>query len=146
TTTTSSTAAAHSVRTMRERKVSPFSSGRLALGRPIRVDLPAASTIAGITVPIIENLCKNRVHDRRRPSNPLSALRHTNGHARSRSWHAVDAGSVLGLSALRPAFLVHLSTTKPREGQGGLGARIMIGRDVLSELFTEPLRVDDDDL
>jgi hypothetical protein len=58
----------------------------------------------------------------------------------------VDAGSVLGLSALRPAFLVDLSTTKPREGQGGLGARIMIGRDLLSVLFTEPLRVDDDEL
>jgi hypothetical protein len=58
----------------------------------------------------------------------------------------VDAGSVLGLSALRPAFLVDLSTTKPREGQAGPGARIMIGRRALSDLFTEPLRVDDDDL
>ena len=26
----------------------------------MRVDLPAASTIAGITIPIIVNLCKNR--------------------------------------------------------------------------------------
>src|SRR5688500_9379372 len=112
---------------MRERKVSPFSSGRLALGRPIRVDWPAASTIAGVTVPIIVDLCKNRVHDRRRPSVPLPALRHANGYARSRPWYAVDAVSVLGLSALRPAFLVDLSTTKPREGQAGPGARMMIG-------------------
>jgi hypothetical protein len=57
----------------------------------------------------------------------------------------VDAGSVLGLSTLRSAFLVHLSTTKPREGQAGLGARIMIA-NVLPDLFTEPLRADDDDL
>jgi hypothetical protein len=31
------------------RKVSPPSSGSIALGRPMRVDLPAASTMAGIT-------------------------------------------------------------------------------------------------
>ena len=33
----------------RVRKVSPPSSGSIALGRPMRVDLPAASTMAGIT-------------------------------------------------------------------------------------------------
>jgi hypothetical protein len=57
----------------------------------------------------------------------------------------VDPGSVLGLPALRPAFLVDLSTTKPREGQAGLGARIMIRRRAIAALLTEPLRVEDDD-
>jgi hypothetical protein len=57
----------------------------------------------------------------------------------------VDAGSVLGLSTLWPTFLVHVSTAEPREGQAGLGDRIMIERDPLSPILTKALRVDDDD-
>jgi hypothetical protein len=53
----------------------------------------------------------------------------------------VDARSVLGVSRLRPAFLVDVPATEPRESQAGLGAWIMIERPV----FTHPFRVDDDD-
>ena len=59
------------------------------------------------------------VHERRRPSHPLSALRRRNGNARSGSGNALDARPVLGLSDLRPPFLVDLSATKERRTQAG---------------------------
>ena len=54
-TTTSSTGTASRVLTIRVRNVSPAAApappaGRFALGRPMREERPAASTIAGITV------------------------------------------------------------------------------------------------
>jgi len=48
----------------------------------------------------------------------------------------VDAGSVLGLPALRPAFLVNLPAAEPREAQTRDGACIV----------TPCYRLDDDDL
>jgi hypothetical protein len=57
------------------------------------------------------------------------------GHARSRPRHGVDAGSILGLPALRPAFLVHLPAAEPREAETCDGARVV----------TRDFRLDDDD-
>ena len=47
----------------------------------------------------------------------------------------MDAGSVLGLPAVRPAFLVDLPAAKPREAETGHGARVV----------TRGFRLDDDD-
>ena len=63
-------------------------------------------------------------------------MRNADGHARSRPRHAVDARSVLGLPALRPAFLVNLPAAEPREAQTRDGARVV----------TPDYRLDDDDL
>ena len=52
----------------------------------------------------------------------------------------MDAGSVLGVPALRPAFLVDLPAAKPREGQAGRGARIMMIA-VTSQVFTKRLHL-----
>jgi hypothetical protein len=47
----------------------------------------------------------------------------------------MDAGPILGLSEVRPTFLVHLSTTEPREGETGhLGGGLMT-----------PFRLDDEE-
>jgi hypothetical protein len=47
----------------------------------------------------------------------------------------VDTGSILGLSEVRPAFLVDLSTAEPREGETG---------HIRGGLMT-PFRLDDDE-
>ena len=55
--------------------------------------------------------------ERRRAPHSLSAVRDRNGHARPGPGAALDAGSVLGLPALRPAFLDHVPAAKPPENQ-----------------------------
>jgi hypothetical protein len=47
-------------------------------------------------------------YERRRSTHSVSTLRHRDGHARPRARHAVDTGSVLGLSEMRSPFLVDL--------------------------------------
>jgi hypothetical protein len=54
----------------------------------------------------------------------------------------VDAGSVLGLPALRTTLLVDVSPTKPREAEAGERACLM----TTCERFPLPLLLDDDDL
>jgi hypothetical protein len=56
-------------------------------------------------------------HERRDLENPLHALRRPDGNARSGARHAVDARSVLGLPAVRPAFLDHISPARPAEAE-----------------------------
>jgi hypothetical protein len=58
-------------------------------------------------------------HDRRRPTHPVSTLRHGDGHARPGARHALDTGSVLGLSEVRSPFLVDLLDPNRRETQAG---------------------------
>src|SRR5205823_5563566 len=108
TTTTSSTAAAANVRTMRVRNVSPPSSGSVALGRPIRVDLPAARTITGIT----DESYRIRAHERKRSADSVSALRCPDGNARPGVCGGVEAGSVLGLPEVRTPLLVDISSAQ----------------------------------
>jgi hypothetical protein len=53
----------------------------------------------------------------------------------------VDAGSILGLSALRPAFLVDVSSAEPRKGEAGVGAGLMTPEKKGSGLFSRVPRV-----
>jgi hypothetical protein len=67
-------------------------------------------------------------------------MRHADGHARSRSGHAVDARPVLGVPSLRPAFLDDVPAAEAESGdrtrETGAGACIM----------TPSYHFDDDDL
>jgi hypothetical protein len=56
----------------------------------------------------------------------------------------VDTGSILGLSALRPSLLVDVPAAKPRKSQACLGAQLMTHRHLVSQLLTNPFRVDAD--
>src|SRR5439155_1221902 len=102
---------------MRVRKVPPPGIGSDAFARPMRLDRPAARTIAGITP-----ASYNRSHERGRPPHPMSALRSSDGNARPGPGYALDSRPVLGLPGVRAAFLVDLSTPEPRETESDGGA------------------------
>jgi hypothetical protein len=57
----------------------------------------------------------------------------------------MGARSILGVSAMRPAFLVDLSTAQSRKGQGCNGAGHMtMMKAYLAAIFMDQLRIDDD--
>jgi hypothetical protein len=56
----------------------------------------------------------------------------------------VDTGSILGLSALRPSFLVDISPAEPRQDQACIGAQLMTDRHVVLQSPASLHRVDDD--
>jgi hypothetical protein len=96
----------------------PPSSGIIALGRPMRLDFPAASTMAGIT----GESYRIRAHERNRSAHPVSALRHGDGAARSGISGRLEAGSILGVPEVRAPLLVYISSARTRKGQRGGGS------------------------
>ena len=56
----------------------------------------------------------------------------------------MDAGPILGLSALRTAFLVDLPSAEPREGQAGIGAWRVTHRHDAPPRFTTPFHLFDE--
>src|SRR5579862_743520 len=103
----------------------------------MRVDLPAASTMAGITpasydcsafLPqsgILLGNGKIAADDRCRSPHPVSTLRHADGNARPGTGYALGPRSVLGLSTVRPPLLVNLPAAQSRETQAGDRATIL---------------------
>ena len=71
----------------------------------------------------------------------MHALRRADGHARSRARHGVEAGSVLGVSEMRPAFLDNVSAARETETCGTREAGR--GRVVIHPV-TIAIRVDDE--
>jgi hypothetical protein len=70
-------------------------------------------------------------------------MRDANGPARSRAWNAVATGSVLGLSEMRPSFLVHVSAARRKaEGAGRLAVLIS---SVTTMPGSDPDDLDEDD-
>jgi hypothetical protein len=70
-------------------------------------------------------------------------MRRSDGHARSGSGHAVDAGPVLGVSALRPAFLDDVSPAQSRQGQARHRASLVKDSPTVN-LATFEDKLDDD--
>jgi hypothetical protein len=56
----------------------------------------------------------------------------------------VGTGSILGLSALRPSFLVNVPATESRKGQACLGAQLMTNSHLVLQFLTNIFRADDD--
>jgi hypothetical protein len=56
----------------------------------------------------------------------------------------VGTGSILGLSALRPSFLVDVPGAEPRKDQARLGAQLMMHSQLDPRLFTNLFRLDDE--
>ena len=66
-------------------------------------------------------------------------MRRRDGTSRSRAGYAVDAGSILGVSALRPPLLVHVSAA---EGETGGGPGLT---NVRQGILMTRIELDDDD-
>jgi hypothetical protein len=118
--TTRCTPPSQSDRASRRTKDSPGPHGSSAFARPMRDERPAAritpGTMTGIVcpaltgpfgVPCTSAACelKSQLDDDRRSADAVSALWHADGDARPGAGEPLEAGSILGLPALRPAFL-----------------------------------------
>ena len=86
------------------------------------------------------------LHGRPRSPHSLSTVWHTDGHARPGARHAVDTGSVLDLSEMRPPFLVNLLDPSTGQTQTGDGAGILTFVTFAMPHFRLDDDVDEDDL